>query len=95
MKSIFFSAEELQQMLDGVVRKAILEETKKMSAAKTDREKRIYTANEAAEYLSISIHTVRKYKKLGLLKPIMTLVKGDRYHIDELNRFANSRRLTK
>jgi excisionase family DNA binding protein len=51
-------------------------------------EKMIFTLNEAAEYLSLSKHTVRKYARSGKIKRAFEDIRDYRFHRTELDRFV-------
>jgi excisionase family DNA binding protein len=56
-------------------------------------EKRLMTAKEAAQYLRISLFTLRKIEQDGLLVPYRTPGGHRRYSLDMLNEYLEKSRL--
>jgi putative resolvase len=56
-------------------------------------EERLMTAKEAAEYLRISLFTLRKIEQQGLIVPYRTPGGHRRYSIDMLNEYLENSRI--
>jgi len=58
-----------------------------------EEERRLLTAKEAAEYLRISLFTLRKIEQQGLLVPYRTPGGHRRYSVDMLNEYLEKSRI--
>jgi excisionase family DNA binding protein len=56
-------------------------------------EKRLLTANEAAEYLRVSLFTLRKIEQQGLIVPYRTPGGHRRYSVDMLTEYLERSRI--
>lgn len=86
------NATSLKELVQTLL-EAIRTENEKNKGGDSDiRNKEIYTLDEAAKYLSISKHTLRKYAKAGTIRRSMVGVKKYFFHIDEMKRFCTDYR---
>jgi excisionase family DNA binding protein len=56
-------------------------------------EMRLYTAKEAADYLRVSLFTLRKIEQQGLIVPYRTPGGHRRYSLDMLNEYLEKSRV--
>jgi excisionase family DNA binding protein len=56
-------------------------------------EMRLYTAKEAADYLRVSLFTLRKIEQQGLIVPYRTPGGHRRYSLDMLNEYLERSRV--
>ncbi len=70
-----------------VLREVVINLKNQLSKPEINQE--IFTLKEAANFLRLSIYTLKKYVKLGKLKRALPQIKGFRFHIDELVKFSN------
>jgi excisionase family DNA binding protein len=57
------------------------------------QERTVLTAKEAAEYLRVSLFTLRKIEQQGLIVPYRTPGGHRRYSVDMLNQYLESSRV--
>jgi excisionase family DNA binding protein len=95
MISTFLSINELKDLLSKIVGEEIASINKAIEGSikkKQQYEKNIFSLAEAANYLALSPHTVRKYAKSGKIKRILSDIRGYRFLRTELDRFSSDYR---
>jgi response regulator of citrate/malate metabolism len=71
MNQVFVTVETLKEIIKGEMTEVVLELVKKgaqqVVKSNFDPNKKIFTLKEAADYITLSKHTIRKYVKAGKL----------------------------
>jgi excisionase family DNA binding protein len=96
MNQVFVTVETLREIIKGEMKEIVLELVNKAAQQvgkyKFDPNKHIFTLKEAAEYLSLSTQTVRRFTKIGKIKRAFEDIRDYRYHRTELDRFITGYR---